>query len=140
MTPMDTEARLNTGGIGASDVDAEHEIQVRLLAAFVDAVAEKRAPAEMHEILDRLVDYSKVHFLSEELLMRLYGYEGYESHVLEHERALEQIEDLRRQWTAGDLQPSSETADQLASWIVRHINQTDRLLGHFLKEMRSGLV
>lgn len=137
---MATQTPAQAATVGVEDVDGEHEVQVRLLSAFLDAAGDGRTPAELDEILDRLIDYSKMHFMSEELLMRLYGYGDYEAHVLEHERTVEGIEALRAQHAAGEVTVSRERAEELGQWIVRHIATSDRRLGHFLAETRSGRV
>ena len=123
---------------GASDVDGEHEIQISLLTAFLDAVAEGRDRAARDDILDRLLDYSKLHFLSEELLMRFYSYSGYEAHVREHEQTVERIIALRERSLAGDDALSRADAEALARGIVAHIRQTDRALGRFLAQSRRN--
>jgi hemerythrin len=129
---------IEVASIGVSDVDGEHEVQVRLLAAFVDAIAEGRAREERDEILDRLLDYSKLHFLSEELLMRFYSYSGYEAHVREHEQTVERIIALRERSLAGDAALSGADAAALSRAIVAHIREMDRALGRFLAEARSN--
>lgn len=129
---------LETIRIGASDVDGEHEVQIRLLTAFVDAIAEGRAREERDEILDRLLDYSRLHFLSEELLMRFYSYGGYEAHLREHEQTLERISALQERSRAGNAALSRRDAESLARGIVAHIRETDRALGEFLGQRRSS--
>jgi hemerythrin len=128
----------DAASVGASDVDGEHEVQIRLLAAFLDATAEGRDRQERDEILDRLLDYSKLHFLSEELLMRFYSYSGYEAHALEHEQTVERIIALREQALADDDALSRAAAEALSRAIVAHIRETDRALGRFLAEARSN--
>ena len=135
---MDPQIRPQAVSIGASDVDGEHEIQISLLAAFIDAIAGGRDREELEEILDRLLDYSKLHFLSEELLMRFYSYSGYEAHVREHEQTVEGIIALRERAFAGDEGLSRADAEALSRGIVAHIRETDRALGHFLVQTRRS--
>ena len=61
-------------GVGFDQIDGEHRVQLGLLSAVRNAVAEGRGETEVNEILEQLVDYTKVHFMSEELLMRLHAY------------------------------------------------------------------
>ncbi len=131
-------AAIKTVNIDASDIDGEHEIQIRLLAAFIDAIAEGRTMEERDEILDRLLDYSRLHFLSEELLMRLYSYSGYEAHLREHEQTVERITALRERSLAGDAGLSRLQAEALARGIISHIRESDLALGDFLCQSRSS--
>ena len=91
---------MNDGGFmeglltGYRGLDGEHQMQLELLTAFRRAIENGQRHAAIDEILDRLVDYTKVHFSSEQLLMRLYQYPRYQEHVDDHESAIERLEDL----------------------------------------------
>jgi hemerythrin len=58
---------------GFRGIDGEHHVQLELLGALRNGLLAPSDRAEIDEILDRLVDYTKVHFASEQLLMRLYS-------------------------------------------------------------------
>lgn len=118
-------------------MNGEHALQVNLLGALRDAVAEGRSHAGVDEVLDQLLDFTKVHFASEEMLMRLYSYDGHDAHVREHEHAIEQVEKIRDRYRAGDHVLSLETVDSLGRWILTHTQRADRALGAFLGEMRE---
>jgi hemerythrin len=118
-------------------MDGEHRVQVGLLSALRDAVTEGRAETEVNEILEQLVDYTKVHFMSEELLMRLYQYPHYEAHVAEHDRMVEQIEQARERHRVGDA-ATTETLDATLAGLIEHIGRTDRTLGGYLGRLRQA--
>ena len=118
-------------------MNGEHALQMKLLGALRDAVAEGRSHAAVDEVLDQLLDFTKVHFASEEKLMRLYSYDGHDAHVREHEDAIAQIEKIRDRYRAGDHVLSLGTVDSLGRWILTHTQRADRALGAFLGEMRE---
>jgi hemerythrin-like metal-binding protein len=122
---------------GYSGLDGEHQMQLELLTAFRRAVEDSHELAAIDEILDKLVDYTKVHFSSEQLLMRLYQYPSYQEHVDDHERTIERLEDLRRAQLVGKSM-ALEAADELSEWIFAHIRSADRALGHFLARLGVG--
>jgi hemerythrin len=124
---------------GYGGLDGEHQMQLELLTAFRRAVEDSQERAALDEILDELVDYTKVHFSSEQLLMRLYQYPSYQEHVDDHERTIERLEDLRRAQLAGKAM-ALEAADELSEWIFAHIRSADRALGHFLARLGVGPV
>ncbi len=117
---------------GSGTMDGEHRLQVSLIQALRDAVGDGRPTAEVDEILDQLLEFTKVHFSSEEMLMRLYSFDGYDAHALEHKSAIERIEGVREQYRAGNTTMSLETVDTLGRWIVAHTRRADRALGDFL--------
>ena len=123
--------------VGMDQMDGEHRVQMGLLSAFRDAVTEGRAEAEVHEIVEQLIDYTKVHFMSEELLMRLYQYPHYEAHVAEHDRMIEQIEQARERYRGGDEKTTTETLDAVLEGLASHVGQSDRILGGYMGRLRE---
>ena len=117
---------------GSEPMDGEHRLQVGLLGALGDAVAAGRPADAVDEVFDRLLEFTKVHFASEELLMRLYAYDGYAAHVLEHEAALERIEDIRDQYRTGKTDLTLAMVEALGRWIATHTRRADRTLATFL--------
>jgi hemerythrin len=137
---VDMEDHLTERDIGGGfdQLDGEHRVQVGLLSALRDAVTEGRAETEVNEILERLVDYTKVHFMSEELLMRLYQYPHYEAHVAEHDRMAEQIEQARKHYQDGDASTTTEALDETLAGLIGHIGRSDQTLGGYLGRLRQA--
>jgi hemerythrin len=123
---------------GYRGLDGEHRFQLELLTALARALEDGRGDEAIDEILDPLIEYTKVHFSSEELLMRLYQYPRYQEHVDDHERIVERLEDLRRAPLAGGEASARSAADQPSDWISAHIRGADRALGHFLVRLGIG--
>lgn len=103
-------------------VDAEHLVQLRLLTALQSAVRDGKPAAEIGEIRHQLTDYCRTHFLSEELLMRLYAYPGYDDHVNEHEQMLDALEGLTE----------ARAIDALSALLLRHIGDRDAKMHAYL--------
>jgi hemerythrin len=123
---------------GYRPIDNEHHLQLSLLAAVRRAVLEKLAQQDVEDILDRFVDFSKVHFASETTLMRLYQYPSYAAHTAEHDRTMEQLEALRSDWRAGRVGLTLDRVDLLADWIQEHIGSADRAFGRYLVRLGVG--
>lgn len=117
---------------GNKEMDGEHRVQLGLMTAFRDAAGGGRGAAEAGEILDQLLEYSKVHFMSEQLLMRLYEYADYEAHLADHDRMLQDMEALRDSYRSGEGSFDSTTVDRLIQGMTAHINRTDEPLGQYL--------
>jgi hemerythrin len=123
---------------GYRGLDGEHRTQLELLTAFGRSIEGGQRHAAIDEILDPLIDYTKMHFSSEQLLMRLYEYPWYQEHVDGHERTIECLENLRRVYLVGSTAVARVAADQLSDWIFAHIRGADRALGHFLVRLGAG--
>ena len=124
----DGETRSGPGDAGRGEMEAEHHVQVSLLYALRQAVSAGQAD-NAQEVLERLTAYSKMHFAAEQLLMRLYQYDGYAGHLAEHEQMIEALESLRTASGAGGV---DRWIDALDASLVRHIRGADRALGHYL--------
>ncbi|HRF43545.1 MAG TPA: hemerythrin family protein [Candidatus Competibacteraceae bacterium] len=111
----------------SKDIDAEHHIQLGLTQALCDAVSDDADPALIDEIIEQLVAYSDMHFMSEQLLMRLSSYPGYDSHALDHDALMERLESIKQQYSSFGEQPFTlPEAKAILAFLADHINTQDR--------------
>ena len=132
------DGRLDIAVSGFGSLDREHNVQLELLAAYRIIIEDPASCAKRSELLEQLHDYTKAHFASEELLMRLYSYPRYQEHVADHQLALIQIEALR---AADDTQAANgaiAAADDLVDSLCDHIVGADRALGQFIIRLGVG--
>lgn len=113
-------------GTGVDSMDGEHRLQVGLVNALEDLVRHKLDQSLIVKTMAQLVDFTNVHFLSEELMMRLYAYPQHDAHKLEHGRLVEQVDDLRRRLEAGEEQQVVSTIEGLRKWLVEHVRSMDQ--------------
>jgi hemerythrin len=108
-----------------------------MLKALCDAVEEGGPAAKIHEILNQLTAYSELHFMSEELLMRMYAYPDYDDHVLDHEAMTERLNQIMRRYASGQESMALQTANEMRVFLLGHINSRDQALTEFLDTMQS---
>ncbi len=118
-------------------MQAEHDVQIKLLSAFGDAVRRQRSTEQREEIFKQLMDYTSVHFLSEQLLMRMYAYPDYEQHEQRHTQLMERIGTLQESLADGDREQTLTTVQHLRDAILGHIEQDDAALAHYLQGGRA---
>jgi hemerythrin-like metal-binding protein len=111
---------------GRSTVEAEHRVEMALLGALEDAVRRDLGPNRINEILTQLIEHTTVHFMSEQMLMRLTAYPGYEAHALEHDQLLEQAQALQDRVDAGHSRPTLAFIESVRTWLTKHIEGQDR--------------
>jgi hemerythrin-like metal-binding protein len=119
----------------ADTIDTEHRVQLGLLRALCDGVEKGLDCLKLREIVEQLAAYSDVNFLSELLLMRLYGYPAYEAHALEHDRMMEALQDLEADVGRGADSVSAERAEELRQMLLEHIRSHDREFAAFMGEI-----
>jgi hemerythrin len=112
--------------VGVESIDAEHRLQVGLVSALQELVRQGRDAELVARTMAQLVDFTSVHFLSEELMMRLYAYPQHDAHKLEHGRLTDQLSELQRRFEQGEAQSALALADGLHRWLAGHIRTMDR--------------
>jgi hemerythrin-like metal-binding protein len=116
--------------------DAEHRVQVELLQALCDAVQKDSPPSMISDIFQQLVDYSKAHFLSEELLMRQMSYDDYEDHISDHVRMLDALDEIAAAQASGKSVLVSGKAESILKFIKQHIATRDQRFADFLRGVK----
>jgi len=119
--------------VGEHSIDSEHDLQMQLLDSLSQAIQRGGELSPMKYILEQFIEFSDMHFLSEQLVMRLHGYPGYEPHLEEHTRLMKKVREIRANLMRGDSQPSLVLVKELRDWLVEHIATEDASFGAFLK-------
>ncbi len=116
----------------SNNTDAEHHVQLGLAQTLCEAASTGVDAALAREILDQLVAYSDVHFLSEQLLMRLCSYPDYDDHLSDHDRLMLKLEAARqRNGEEQTLAPSE--AEAILALLAQHISTRDRRFVDFFR-------
>lgn len=129
MDAQDETLELN---FGVTSMDREHAGQLSLLNDLKAAVRSGADDSLVYALLDELVEHTNLHFLSEQLLMRLHAYEASESHFLEHERLLDELQQLKRSLATGTAGDKHGLIEALRSWLLVHIQTADKRLAEYL--------
>lgn len=125
----------NELSVGIEEIDAQHKVLVDLLNQTHEAIQQRYTAQVTNDIIDQLGEYTRVHFAVEESLMRILHYPDYERHKEEHEKLIEQLNELRAKLGEGKGSISFELAHFLKGWLTRHIMETDkRYTSHFLAQ------
>jgi hemerythrin len=117
---------------GVASMDREHVGQLSLLNDLKAAVRSGADDTLVYALLDELVEHTNHHFLSEQLAMRLHAYEAYESHFLEHERLLVEVQNLKDGLATGAATNKHSLIEALRGWLVVHIQTADKALAEYL--------
>jgi hemerythrin-like metal-binding protein len=110
---------------GNATLDGEHRVQVDLINALCDAVEFGPEPADVGRILAQLTEFSRAHFASEELLMRMDSYDGFDEHVEDHAHMLEVLQQMQDKHDRGQPALIPGQARQMLSFLERHIETKD---------------
>jgi hemerythrin len=120
--------------VGIAEIDDQHKKLVEMLNKMHDAILDHRGSAAARPILNEMAEYTRVHFATEESLMRATAYPHYEAHKQQHEDLIAQVQDLQAKLDAGSHAISFELLHFLKGWLTNHIVESDKKYGpYFLK-------
>ncbi len=122
----------DTFQIGTEDMQAEHRSQFGMVDTLCDALRQGRDQSEIDDILEQVIDYTHVHFMAEQLLMRLHEYPDSRAHCLEHARVLEALQALREDVQAGTVTNTLDAIETIRTGLRAHIGESDLALSKFL--------
>lgn len=124
----------NEFSVQIGSVDAQHKMLFGLANELYTAMTAGRSKASLARILDRLVQYTKVHFAHEERLMQLHGYPAFQAHKAEHDALTSKVLQFQQDFAGGRVNMSVQLLQFLRDWLERHIQGSDRRYSPFLRE------
>lgn len=129
---MDAKEEPTELTFGIASMDQEHAGQLGLLNDLKAAVRSGADDAVVYGLLNELVEHTNLHFLSEQVLMRLHAYEAYESHFSEHRRLLAEVQNLKQSLATGTATDKHSLIEALRAWLLVHIQTADKTLAEYL--------
>jgi hemerythrin len=86
------------------------------------------------QLLDQLIEFTRMHFASEERLMEQTGFPGLPEHRAEHQRLLTQILQSAHRLQYGEGVEMGSMLGFLRDWLIEHIEGLDQRYGPWLNE------
>lgn len=117
-------------------LDHQHMYLVNTLNSLYRSTVIGESEKVLNTILKRLVDYTKFHFRSEEILMDKYNYpqDKFLRHQREHNAFVKTVTRFKEKYDAGEADLTLDVFKFLATWIINHVAGTDRDYGlYFLQ-------
>jgi hemerythrin-like metal-binding protein len=119
----------------AHGIDKEHTIQIQMLNLLTKAVSENNENSEKEEILDQLISFSQVHFMSEKLVMRQHSYPGYDEHEDEHGALMDSLYELKAEVQKSPAGLDLKNLHDIRQMLVDHIASQDKRFSAFLADL-----
>jgi len=117
--------------VNVKEMDDQHMKLVEMINQLHDAMKLGKGKEVVGKVLTGLTDYTRRHFTSEENLMRIHGYSGYEAQKKAHDNLISQVADIRKKYSEGSVQ-SQQVISFLKDWLIRHIQGMDQDYGPHL--------
>jgi hemerythrin len=115
----------NEYSVGIGSIDAQHQKLFAIGRELFAAMSAGQGKASLARILDRLVQYTAVHFAHEERLMRLNDYPDFQAHKAEHDALTRQVLAFQADFEGGRVSMTVQLLQFLKEWLEKHIKISD---------------
>jgi len=120
--------------VGVRAMDDQHGILMDTMNELRLALMRGSGREQVSELLDRLLEFTAMHFFSEEQLMERNDFPGLEEHRAEHQRLLSLLTESAHRVQHGEGAPLRAMLCQLRDGFIEHIASLDKLYGPWLNE------
>jgi len=124
----------NTYSVGIDSVDRQHQNLFALARELHAAMMTGEGKASLTRTLERLVQYTAVHFAHEERFMRLHDYPDKVAHKAEHDLLTRQVVKFQEDFTAGRVTITIQLLTFLKDWLEKHIKGSDMKYAPYMKQ------
>lgn len=119
--------------VGVRIIDEQHKVLLELLNDLDQVRKNPEAAATKRSgILQRLENYTKVHFTTEEEIMRIYGVKDFETHKAMHAKFAEKVQAFNEFYNDDKMFLFENVYTYLEGWLLKHIQVEDKKLGPYL--------
>ncbi|WP_319509022.1 bacteriohemerythrin [uncultured Methanolobus sp.] len=108
------------------EIDDQHKVLVGMINELHDAMKLAKSKEVSLEIINKMAEYTKFHFSTEEKYMKRFAYPDYAEHKLEHENFVENVLKFKDDYEKGKAGISYDILNFLKDWLVGHIQDTDK--------------
>ncbi len=116
-------------------LDDQHQELISILNRLFIAVSKQEGDKAIVGTLDALIGYTETHFALEEQLMQQAKYAGLETHILEHKKFTERLDQFCKKYLLEEKPIYFEMLSFLKTWLKDHIQVVDIKYSGALKKI-----
>jgi hemerythrin len=120
--------------VGVRAMDDQHGILMDAINELRLALVRGSGREKISELLDQYIEFTRMHFWSEEQLMEQTHFEGLEEHRIEHHKMLADLLQTAHRLQYGEGVPLRQMLRNLHEGFLRHIEEMDQQYGPWLRE------
>ncbi len=111
---------------GISEIDQQHQRLVAMINSLHDAMSKGQGQDVLSGLVQEMIEYTQVHFSTEEKLMEQYRYPQTMEHKNLHMKFVDQVVQFKQKLDAGQPIATSEVMGFLKDWLFQHIAKSDK--------------
>jgi hemerythrin len=120
--------------VSVGKIDDQHIKLFELINDLHEAMQKGKAKETLSQILLGVLDYTKMHFGVEEVMMNRANYPDYSHHKAIHEMFVEEIIKTKKELDEGKLVTSMDVMNKLKNWLTGHIMKEDQSYTPYLSK------
>ena len=120
--------------VGVEKFDQEHMVLVELINEMFIIVRDKGEVSSLTDAVEKLIDYTRVHFADEEEALEEVNYPHLEEHKEIHVNLMEQVIDFQKQIEHEGKDLRTDFYKFLREWLINHILDEDMRYGKYFTE------
>ncbi len=120
--------------VGVRAMDDQHGILMDTLNELRTAVVSGQGREQLSELLDRLIEFTRMHYCGEERLLEENGFPGLAQHRAAHQRLLAQMLEAAHRLQYGEGVEMGSLLELLRDGYVEHTEGSDQEYGPWLNE------
>ncbi len=113
-------------------IDKQHKTLIDTINELHEAMKQGKSRDITGKTLDKLINYTKEHFTTEENFFQKFDYKEKSSHTLEHDGFVKKVVELKKSFENGNTMISPEVLNFLSTWTKSQILVIDKKYSEFL--------
>lgn len=118
--------------VGIDDIDSQHKKWISIVNELHDSIMEARGISVMTGLVKEMEEYTDFHFSKEEEMLEKAGWPELDRHKRIHFSFKQQITQLKREISSGELVLRSQVMSVIKNWLVDHILKEDQEYSKFI--------
>jgi hemerythrin len=124
----------HTCNVGVRAMDDQHGILMDTMNDLRLTLVRGSDREQVSELLDRLLEFTRMHFSSEEQLLEQTGFSGLAEHRAEHQFFLSKVQDSMHRAQHSENLQMRPLLCFLRDWYIEHFEGLDQEYGSWLNE------
>ncbi|RLD67450.1 MAG: hemerythrin [Bacteroidetes bacterium] len=119
---------------GIKEIDDQHKKLVNILNELYESFIDRTTNEKLKKVVQEMAAYTEYHFGVEEKYFKEFNYEGANEHIIEHQTFVHKVKIFKEDMEEGKVSVTFQLMNFLRSWLIEHINGTDRKYIELFKE------
>lgn len=125
---------------GVKSIDHEHHKLVTMITKLQNSLKDGFVTQMTGQIIKEIVEYTKEHFASEELVMEKIHYPELDEHKKMHRNLIDHVVEMLKGLKVGEQVTSLDLIDFLKNWLRDHILKEDKKIGEYYRKVEEAAI